>query len=129
MTHRAKVILGFASFWPLAWTILSFLIGLGYLLLTMFAREWVSPTVLRVEIFAFVAMQILTILGTVTLMTIFFVHILKSSELDSLTKLAWSGAILLASWVTLPLYWFLHVWPEPEGCIEGGEVRNRKPVD
>ena len=64
-----------------------------------------------------VAIGYLNILWTALLMLVFGGWMIRTAGFSLDRKIAWAFAFILAAPITLPLYWYLHVWKAPTARV------------
>ena len=99
MNKVIKLILGVAPLYPIVF------------LLLFFARPLTSG-VLFSMIFMFVT--IFTMLWIFALVIIFITNISKNDRIDKKRKTLWAVAIYLGHMIAMSVYWYFHIWWEPE---------------
>lgn len=70
------------------------------------AREAAAATA------ALLAVRTVSVLVIIVMMVLTFLHVLNKPDVETRDKAIWVVA-LLVPWVSLPVYWYLHVWSEP----------------
>lgn len=56
------------------------------------------------------------------LLMVYVPTLINNPRISKGTRYAWFIGFLIAGFVTLPLYWFLHVWPVPYQPDDDGDI-------
>lgn len=118
MTKAGKITTGILTFLPLF--VVIFVMGFTiYQILSILTSE--DP---------FISMMALSYLGYIVPLMIFFflfyvglgvfyiVQVVQNHTFDTEKKLLWIAVILTLNAISMPLYWFFHIWKEPEPRID-----------
>jgi hypothetical protein len=110
MEKPAKVLLGLASLWPLAYMILFF----AFIFLTIILGPGSPPDRGMPPLFAMVfGLHVLTMLITMALSVFYIVNVFKNDRVDKDKKALWAIVIFLGNMIAMPIYWYLYIWREP----------------
>ena len=103
MTHMRKILLGIASWLPLA-------------SLTLFYVWWTraadSEAMFEASPAPVIGFAVAMLLGLV-LVLFFVLRVVREPAMHGTRKLAWVIALSVAGVLALPAYWYLHVWQSP----------------
>jgi len=58
------------------------------------------------------ALHVATMLETIGLLVFYIVHLFKTNHVPAANKALWGICLFMGSCVAMPIYWFMHVWPE-----------------
>lgn len=101
ISRSLKPVLAVAVVWP----ILYFVAFMMLIATRAFANPAVMPILFMVH-----AATALTMLGTLALS---IVHAVQSKTLTNEWRIVWCVLLLFGALITVPIYFFMHVWPEP----------------
>jgi hypothetical protein len=59
-----------------------------------------------------------TMAATVVAMLVYVVHLFKTRRIDPMKKILWALALWCGAPIAMPIYFFAHVWPEPDAMPE-----------
>ena len=62
----------------------------------------------------FMALHLCVMLLMFALMTFYIVFLFKTDRVRNDMKAVWAVAIFMGSFVAMPVFWFLHIWPSAE---------------
>ena len=113
-----KVLLGIASLWPMIY----FFVFMAFFFVqffSVFSRQFAAPQ--PTDPFAtfhlfrtFFLFQFLTIFAMFALMALYVVDVFRSDRVAPDRRVLWLVVLLMGGTVAMPVYWYLHVWREPE---------------
>lgn len=114
MQKNQKIILGIFSFWPLIWSW-----GGGFAILISLSNE---NSFLFRHFSLFFTIQFLTILLLFGLIYRYISDIRKNATLDKDASTKWIAGLILAHIVAVPIYWYLHIWKNPNNTQKAVEI-------
>lgn len=59
-----------------------------------------------------------TWLVTVAVLVVYFRHLIKDPYMSRNSKTLWGILFILVTTISMIVYWFMHIWPEPEPDTE-----------
>ena len=105
MSRTQKVYIGIATVFPLLYLIVVLLTPLRM----VFTTDPASPEAPDWFLY-FTAFHFFMYLYTVLLLAFYIIHLFGNSSISREVKLIWTLALLIGSVLTMPIYWYLHVW-------------------
>ena len=112
-SRKRRLILGLLTAWPLAYVLI--FLAAPPLRLWFVARGWkalsdgLTPLML-----GGLAMHVTTLVVAGALVLVYAMHLSGTKRVPEPQKLPWLLLLVLASVVSMPVYWALYVWPEPK---------------
>jgi hypothetical protein len=69
-------------------------------------------------VIAFFILHMFTVLLAMVLLVLYIVHIGMSGRVPRNRMALWIVLVLLGSMLTMPVYWYLYIWREPQTPVE-----------
>lgn len=115
MKRSNKVLLGGATFWPILYifVLAGFIIAFKVLLRDDEPSIAVGDAMSALAILLF-AVAILTVLLSLGLSVYYLVHAIKREDMKRDMKIGWAILFLFFGIFAQPVYWYMHIWKEPE---------------
>ena len=113
MNKALKIILGIVTLWPIfyiALFVVSFFL-LSYLEMPSDVWSNIFSGILGTHIF--------TMAFILALVIIYIVHIFRNRRIVKETRALWAVVVLLWGIITMPIYWYLHIWRKPRENTNG----------
>lgn len=110
MTRPKAILLGVATTWPPLYMLL-FMGFFMYLMLTL-ASHVQPPEQL---VFVVFPLHMLTMLVMFSLLPLYIYLVMKKADFDTNNRMLWVLLFVTAGIVTMPVYWFLHIWKKSLG--------------
>ena len=114
MNKPLKLLLGLATVWPAVYLVLFFVTAFS----TIFPSSGDVPTPFTIGSPGFIAAHFFTMLLSMGLMAFYIYRAVKSDRLNDTWKIIWTLVIFFAATVAMPVFWYLHVWPEQPAASE-----------
>jgi hypothetical protein len=118
MNKTGKIITGILTFLPLFVAI--FMMGFAiYQILSIFTSEDPFMSMMAMSYLEYVfPLMIFFLLFYVGLEIFYIVQIVQNNLLDTEKKLLWIAVIITINAISMPLYWYFHIWKRPKPGIE-----------
>ncbi len=114
MTKAMKILLGAATAWPIVYMVgfsaIVFSAAMGAVMGGVNGGGSAPPTVGSMA--PMFVLHAFTMLETLGLLVFYVVHAIKNDKLDQNTRLLWAVVIFVGNVLAMPIYYFLHVWPD-----------------
>jgi hypothetical protein len=110
MSKSVKLALGIATLWPLVFMFLFF--GFMYYLLLGGMGRPESGGGMRSGMIAIIVLHGITMLWDLVLLIIFIYNVFNNDRVDKDKKTLWAVVLFLGSIISMPIYWYLYIWPE-----------------
>jgi hypothetical protein len=110
LSKITKIALLIATLLPLVYMALFF---------ASFAFAFVSsprPNVIFDHFALFMAIHMGVMFLMFALITFYIVYLFRTDRVRNDMKALWAVAIFMGSFVAMPIFWFLHIWPENDGA-------------
>ena len=119
LSKPLKVLVGIGTFWPIMFIIIAVMFFVG---LTIDADNWGNepPREFFAFLFMFIPLYFITLLTYLGLMVFYIFHIVKNMSLTESYKIMWIILLFFVSFIAMPVYWIVCVWPEPK--TESGKI-------
>ena len=112
-SRKRRLFLGLATAWPLAYVLI--FLAAPPLRLWFAARGWkVLSEGLTPLMLGGLLMHVTTLVVAGALLLVYAMHLAGTDRVPEPQKLPWLLLLVLASVVSMPVYWALYVWPEPK---------------
>lgn len=114
MKKSAKIIIGILTFLP--FIIAISLVGFTfYQILSILTSEDPFMSMMAMSYLGYVfPLMIFFFLFYVGLGIFYIVQVVQNNLLDTEKKLLWVAVIIILNAITMPLYWYFHIWKEPK---------------
>jgi len=111
MKKSGKIILGFITLWPIIYVILfiTFICVIIFLPIVNELSESNDINIFTALIFILHGLTIFTMFG---LIVFYFIHAMMNQKLEGLEKVTWIIVIVMVGVITMPIYWYVHIWKE-----------------
>ncbi len=111
MKKSVKIILGFITLWPIIYVVLfiTFICVLIFLPIVNELSESSDINIFTVLIFILHGLTVFTMFG---LIVFYFIHAMMNQKLEGLEKVTWIIVMVMVGVVTMPIYWYVHIWKE-----------------
>lgn len=119
MSRTGKLLLGFATIWPILY-VCGFVIFVGssaFLLIQSTPQPGQLPLGGVQGFMMLFGLHLLTMLWMMALMVFYLVHLVKTERIESDKKLLWAALLILGGMFAMPVYWYLNIWSEPASSI------------
>ncbi len=105
MTKGQKIAVGSATLLPLIYTV----VVVSTPLRSVFTTDPTSPDAPDWLLY-FTAFHFFMYLYTGFLLTFYLIHLFGNRNIGKERKILWTLLLILGSLLTMPVYWFLHIW-------------------
>ena len=110
MQKSTKVLLGIATFWPIAYMVLFFVF--------IFSAFWLlggggGDSGIQPAFALIFGLHLLTMLLIMALTVFYIVDIFKNNRVEKDKKALWAIVIFMGNAIAMPIYWYLYFWKEP----------------
>jgi hypothetical protein len=112
-----KVLVGLLTLWmPL------YFIGFMVFVLSMIvvAASQQGEKGLPVAFGILAVLHLFTLLLSIALAVFYIVHVVKNPRIQQTNRVVWVIVLLFGGVIAMPIYWYLHIWPEPVEPSPGG---------
>ena len=106
MTNQSKIVLGVVSFCPLVYVFAVFAL-LIFLYPLHPVRFWV--------------IHVLAVVFIVVLIMYYIVNVFRNAGISKRGKIAWTIALVLASTVAMPVYWYTYLRSQPPSSASSSQ--------
>jgi hypothetical protein len=65
-----------------------------------------------ISMVVFFGLHGLTMLIGLFLLVFYIIHAIRNSKIEGMEKIIWILIIAVAGFVTMPIYWYVHIWKE-----------------
>lgn len=110
MQKSTKVLLGIATFWPIAYMVLFFVFIFSAIL---FSGGGGGDSGIQPAFALVFALHLLTMLLIMALTVFYIVDIFKNNRVEKDKKALWAIVIFMGNAIAMPIYWYLYFWKEP----------------
>ena len=111
MSTTKRLLLGLATFWPVAYMF----IFMGFFMLTFLGMQsGPDSDGLPVTFAVIFPLHMLTILGMFALMGTYLYLAVKNPHLPDNMRIIWVILFVTFGMFAMPVYWWVHVWNGPE---------------
>lgn len=107
MKQLAKLLLGLATLWPLAYLILFFVVIVATEFFMPGSRQQPGPPPLIALI---LPLHFFTMLAVVGLLVFYIVNLFKNDQVERDKKALWAIVLFMGSMIAMPIYWYLYIW-------------------
>ena len=118
MSKAGKITTGILTFLPLF--VVIFIMGFTiYQILSILTAEDPFMSMMAMSYFGYIIpLMIFFFLFYVGLGVFYIVQVVQNHTFDTEKKLLWVAVILTLNAISMPLYWFFHIWKGPEPGID-----------
>ena len=110
MSKPVKVILGLATVWPLVYMLI--FVGFWFYLVLGGMSQPEGGRVIPSGMIAIFVLHGITMLGNFALMAIYIYNVFNNDRVDKDKKALWAVVLFLGNAISMPIYWYLYIWPE-----------------
>jgi len=122
MGRAAKIILGIATRWPIAYMALfAFVVLSQFFLLS--SKEGLLPSS-QTWFSVLIALHFLTMLWIIVLLIIYIADVFKNDRVAMEKKTLWAVVLFMGNMIAMPIYWYLYIWPESHVASNGVSSKN-----
>ena len=111
MGKATKLILGLATLWPPLFVVI--------FILFVFWRGFLFPGDPQSGFLLISSVHFITMVWICVLLLIYILNVFRNERVASDKKALWAVVLFLGNVVTMPVYWYLYIWPEPSKTGEG----------
>jgi len=117
-SRGGRIALGIATIWPLVWGGMFNFVFFRIFDLLGVPGAFSHPEAV-ISAIAFFILHIFTVLLVMAFLVLYIVHIGMSGRVPRNRMALWIVLVLLGHMLTMPVYWYLYIWrePQPEGGL------------
>jgi hypothetical protein len=112
MNKFGKVVLGFLTIWPILYIILFILFICSMVMVPVLQKEAPESNGPGYSMIALFGLHGLTMLIGIFLFAFYIIHAARNTKIEGLEKIIWILIIAVVGFVTMPIYWYVHIWKE-----------------
>ena len=69
-------------------------------------------------------LHVFALLLTFVSLVLYLVHLYRNTQVHGNQKMIWTIALLMGGFVTMPIYWWIYIWPMKERVKKPKTIRN-----
>jgi hypothetical protein len=122
MKTSTKVLLGFATLWPVLYV---FVFISAIVLVVLFAGHDAGRSDpggdslwLPLGFVGLIAVHMFTILEMLALKVFYVIRVFKTEQLDQNMRIMWTLLLVFATIVAEPVFWYLYIWREQPAALQ-----------
>lgn len=118
MTKSRKILIGIGVIWPFLYFAF-FLIVILVTVLSVRDNPDSMPSTFPTVFFVIMPLHFLTIFLILGMTIFFIVNLFKNPNIPEDKRVVWAILLFLFGLFTMPVYWYLYIWKEPEAEFDG----------
>jgi hypothetical protein len=110
MSRTKKLLIGFATFWPMCALVL-FYAGIFCMIFLVAGNHGRAP---GESLFGpGVIFFLVNVVWVISLLVGYIGHVYRNEQIEPEAKLVWALVIFFGSLFAMPVYWYIYIWRDP----------------
>lgn len=113
MSKPAKILLGLATLWPIAYLFVFLAFFISMVIGMTNAPGDHGPAAFPTAFIVLFVLHGLTMLWLIGLLVFYIANVFRNDRVQKDMKVLWALVLFMGSMISMPIYWYLYVWREP----------------